>query len=359
LYIAGLTALGLLVYLMRGWSNVAWLCFFGFWASVMQAHFSALSIVSYKIGSPPLALLIVLGAPAFARAPSLRRRLSATGAERYAGDPGEKGDPRLLWFVTLVSPVLAAVLLQTVLPPVPKELWGATLAAAGVAAFLLFQRAQPADPELRHVQLTAAALWSVLGLLLTIRVPECIAVVAIGVILILRVFPKEYAGPMLVAKATVVIALLWVMSRELSPDPSVIGSWSWGVSGFVSILAGAFLTREMLVDDSRQEGLVIGGLTYFASIILIATVLGPVWSPLVTSGYAVLAATLLVIGRRNEQHAFLKKLGAATIVIVVGRVLFVDLSSVETVWRVLLFLVVGAVFLVTAYRMQPSRFRRS
>ena len=359
LYLAGLTALGLLVYLMRGWSNVAWLCFFGFWAAVMQAHFSVLTVTSYGIGSPPLALLMTLGAVSFARAPSLRRQLAATGAERYAGDPNEKEDPRLLWFVTLISPVLAAVFLQTVLPPVPKELWGAGLAAAGVAAFLLFQRAEPIDPDLRHLQLTAAALWSVIGLLLTIRVPECIAVVAMVVILILRLFPKQYAGPMLVAKGTVVIVLLWVMTRELSPDPSVIGSWSWGVSGFVTALAGALLTREMLVGDSRQEGFLIGGLTYFATIILIATVLGPVWSPLVTSGYAVLAATLLVVGRRNDQHAFLKKLGAATIILVVGRVLFVDLSSVETVWRVFLFLVVGAVFLVTAYRMQPSRFRRS
>ena len=38
--------------------------------------------------------------------------------------------------------------------------------------------------------------------------------------------------------------------------------------------------------------------------------------------------------------------------IVVARLLLVDLSSVETIWRVLLFLVCGAVFLYTGYRMQ-------
>jgi uncharacterized membrane protein len=41
-------------------------------------------------------------------------------------------------------------------------------------------------------------------------------------------------------------------------------------------------------------------------------------------------------------------------VIVVVRLLMVDLSSVETIWRVLLFLVIGALFLYTGYRMQPS-----
>jgi hypothetical protein len=37
------------------------------------------------------------------------------------------------------------------------------------------------------------------------------------------------------------------------------------------------------------------------------------------------------------------------------RLLLVDLSSVEAIWRVLLFLVCGAVFLYTGYRMQPRR----
>ncbi len=39
--------------------------------------------------------------------------------------------------------------------------------------------------------------------------------------------------------------------------------------------------------------------------------------------------------------------------IVVARLLLVDLSSVEAIWRVLLFLVCGALFLYTGYRMQP------
>jgi len=39
---------------------------------------------------------------------------------------------------------------------------------------------------------------------------------------------------------------------------------------------------------------------------------------------------------------------------VVARLLLVDLSSVETIWRVLLFLVCGALFLYTGYRLQPS-----
>jgi hypothetical protein len=45
-------------------------------------------------------------------------------------------------------------------------------------------------------------------------------------------------------------------------------------------------------------------------------------------------------------------------VIVVIRLLVVDLASVETIWRVLLFLVIGALFLYTANRMRPENGSR-
>jgi len=51
----------------------------------------------------------------------------------------------------------------------------------------------------------------------------------------------------------------------------------------------------------------------------------------------------------------LRQLGGVTMLIVVARLFFVDLASVETVWRVLLFLTIGGVFLYAAYRLGPSR----
>ena len=81
--------------------------------------------------------------------------------------------------------------------------------------------------------------------------------------------------------------------------------------------------------------------------------LEPVWPPLVTTSYAVLGAVLLVLSRREGGNPMLRQLGGATMLIVVARLLLVDLSSVETIWRVLLFLVIGALFLYTGQRLQP------
>jgi uncharacterized membrane protein len=61
----------------------------------------------------------------------------------------------------------------------------------------------------------------------------------------------------------------------------------------------------------------------------------------------------LVLSRREGGNPMLRQLGGATMLVVVARLLLVDLSSVETIWRVLLFLVIGALFLYTGQRLQP------
>jgi uncharacterized membrane protein len=91
---------------------------------------------------------------------------------------------------------------------------------------------------------------------------------------------------------------------------------------------------------------------YLTGLVVMWRALEPLWAPLVTTSYAILGAALLILSRRPASNPLLRHLGAATMLIVVGRLLLVDLSSVETIWRVLLFLVCGSVFLYTGYRMQ-------
>ena len=75
--------------------------------------------------------------------------------------------------------------------------------------------------------------------------------------------------------------------------------------------------------------------------------------PLVTVSYAVAGATLLVLSRQREGHGLLLKLGGLTMAAVVARLLIVDMSTVETIWRVLLFLLCGILFLYTSYKLKP------
>jgi uncharacterized membrane protein len=98
--------------------------------------------------------------------------------------------------------------------------------------------------------------------------------------------------------------------------------------------------------------MVVGGLTYLGSLLVIIDILEPVWPPLVTATYAAFAAALLLVSRRRGGDRLLRQLGGVTIVIVVARLLLIDMASVDTIWRVLLFMACGAVFLFAGYRLR-------
>jgi hypothetical protein len=167
-------------------------------------------------------------------------------------------------------------------------------------------------------------------------------------------------GPRTVAKATIAITLAIVAGHELSFEPDGILRWRWIVSELVVLASSVFITRKLIADAAeRLQGIVLGGLTYVTTLLVILNVLQPIWPPLVTATYAVLAAVLLVMSKRRGGQKLLRQIGGVTILLVVARLLFVDLASVETIWRVLLFLVCGAVFLYTGYKLQPARAARA
>jgi uncharacterized membrane protein len=84
-----------------------------------------------------------------------------------------------------------------------------------------------------------------------------------------------------------------------------------------------------------------------------ARILGEVWPPLVTASFAIAGAVVLMIGRSQKDARTLRQLGGFTLIVVVLRLFMIDLARVETIWRVLLFLGVGALFLFTSHRLQP------
>ena len=64
---------------------------------------------------------------------------------------------------------------------------------------------------------------------------------------------------------------------------------------------------------------------------------------------------LLVLSKRRGGERLLRQLGGVTMLTVVARLLLVDMASVEAIWRVLLFLAIGAVFLYAGYKLQLAR----
>jgi hypothetical protein len=130
----------------------------------------------------------------------------------------------------------------------------------------------------------------------------------------------------------------------------------WVISEVIALGASGLIARKLLADPAEKiQGIVLGVAAYMTSLLVIANILQPIWPPLITATFAALGAVLLILSRRGTGQRLMRQLGGVTMVLVVGRLLLVDLATVETIWRVLLFLVCGVVFLYTGYRLQPAR----
>jgi hypothetical protein len=270
---------------------------------------------------------------------------------------GEKSAPDslALWVMTLLTPILAVASLANIWLRVPAEVSGLILVGIGSAA-LSFGMSKIADTEFQQVVLTGAALWSLLGILKIAPAPENTAIVAIYASLILIYVRKALIGARTIAKVTIAVALTVVAGHGLSFAQTGLIRWRWLIAEIVTVAASGVVSRKLIADKSEQlQGAVLAGLTYLTSLVVIMNVLDPIWPPLVTAAYAIFGAVLLIVSRRRGGERLLRQMGGVTIVIVVGRLLLVDMASVETIWRVLLFLVCGAVFLYAGYRLQPSR----
>ena len=66
---------------------------------------------------------------------------------------------------------------------------------------------------------------------------------------------------------------------------------------------------------------------------------------------------VFLVGLRRSQNLVLYT-GLGTLLLVVGKLILVDLSMVDEIWRILLFLGFGGLFLVLSYYLQSWLRRR-
>jgi hypothetical protein len=375
LFLGAVTAMGLMIYLMRGWPSIVWITYAGFWISV-----AGIAEIGGRVrpaeGSLTFTALLILATAAFIRVPALRRQLLLLGSERYTPFPLSSGmirmmdgldslagvlgggksapDSLVIWTLPLLSPILASDILERVWPGVSGNIWGLALIALGAVAFALARREVQPDGEVTHVWITAAVLWTVLGVNRVASSPEGIPLAALVATVVIFSFVRAYSGARVVAKVTIATALMAIAGHELGFSDVGLVHVRWVLSGIATVGCAGLIAQTLVEDPAEKlQGTVVGAAAYLTGLLVMWRALEPIWAPLVTASYAIVGAVLLVLSRRPGANPFLRHLGAATMLLVVARLLLVDLSSVETIWRVLLFLVCGAVFLYTGYRMQP------
>ncbi len=402
-FLATLGGLSLYLYLVRGWQSILWISFLSLWGNIA----AAISTAVYRIPAGALApaplelldasrlsitLLVIAMALTYGRAPTLRRRLVATGSDRYA-EPirstfartflRETGtllrifspsagsvDSLSIWIISLAAPLVAIGLLSAGWK-LNGIVWGLVAMAIAIVAHQMTVKSVDSADEVTHIKGAAAVVWSLFGLFwmsspggrLLGTESATLAIAAIA--LVSSVSLRVLSGPRFVAATAAArliagIGLVFVLFTELGlvlgrqmgsrAGPSVLLS----VAELLAIGAGFFAWREMSRNTRLREITVVVALAgYLAFLLLDARLLGSIWMPLVTASYAVLGTALLMQSRSRE-HRIMRRTGGATIALVVARLMLVDLAGVDTIWRVVLFLGCGALFLFTSYQMQSS-----
>lgn len=384
LYLASLAAVGLVLYLLRGWQSVLWLTFAAFWWSTgAAAEIACCSLPgSGRAARLSLSVLIMLATVAMVRVPILRRRLLALGSPIYTQSRrSEAGhsilaelarnvsaltgraadlDSPAMWLITLSAPLLALAQLSITWPRVSPLLWALGGFGAAAIAFRFADSAADADDELTHLGFAAAALfalagllWLAMGLVRHLHIDATatsILAATVYVAAVLEIDESRYLVPLRIARMTAGGILVTILLRE-----AVTGKLDpyWTTAALTALaitLRIAWAHRH----SSRQYAAVLAASSYVALMLIDARVLGLISRPLVTASYAIAGTALLIAGRNATEGIWLRRAGALTLVVVVARLLVIDMDGVETIWRVLLFLGCGALFLFASYRLQRS-----
>lgn len=402
-YLATIGGLGLVLYLMRGWQSVLWISFYSLCASISAAT----SIVLYRspnvfpgasnipvtdIGRLSMSLLIVAMAVVFARAPSLRRGLVATGNDRYPepirsrfaktwlSETGRffklfspaagKPDSLSMWMITLAPPLAGVALMSSLWPAVSDFAWGSILLVIALIAYRMCASSPDETAELTHIEGVAFVVWGVSGILtlgraiipfgmngdaLTLALAMMSAVAAM-----LAFTATRFVAVRAVGRAIGLTGVLFVGMSELA----LLGNAGLdrdrlriaiSLAELMAIAAGFLVWKDLTRISSRKElASLVAVLSYGAFLLVDARALGEVWTPLVTATFAIAGTGLLLLSRKTDDKVQ-RAVGGATLALVVFRLFFVDLAGVDTIWRVFLFLGIGALFLFTSRQLQKDR----
>jgi uncharacterized membrane protein len=302
---------------------------------------------------------VVFCALAFWLVPLLRAALRGR-------DPGRWPRPdrgRFAWSAHMdglsVSMPVAGVLLSAWLWDLPRleigwAFFGTALLAVGVGAWL----SRVGNPEgSAETQRHVAILLSTLGLALALR-GDLLYLVLVAEAAGLLVIGARRGDRVLVgmggAVEVVVAAIFWSRLDMAS------SFWAGDPTAWIDLLALAgaalvgFLVRGWTARRLFLYGAYVGLLAWTARELYPL----PQGQALMSMAFGVEGAALLVTGLMNDRIQ-LQQVGMATLLMVVGKVLLVDLSAVQPIWRVFLLLIFALLFLALSKLVQSRRGRES
>jgi uncharacterized membrane protein len=352
------------IYIYRGWRSLFLMAFVGAWIVFLVSSFG----ISWA-GEPvqgdqwALQLGIIFGWLSFWALPILREALSAFNPDRWSWpslgvfEGLRPLSSRHAHFLTVATPLIALGLSMLVWR-LTVESWGwITLALAaiyGITAWVL--RNWEAIHGLARVQALTALLFLTLAFVQLLDGNALILALAVEAAALLLLSGRLFDRALLVGGHLLFAVVgLWLVERLVSGvDTGALGMRATFDTSAITDLAvlGAALAASTVLRSQAA--------TLVYRVCVHAAFLGWLWRELsvlpdgdayVTVAWGLYTIALLVAGLLLAQSR-LVIVGMGTLLLVVAKLLLVDLISLDAVWRILLFLGFGGIFLVLSYYLQ-------
>jgi uncharacterized membrane protein len=278
-----------------------------------------------------------------------------------------------VWIITLAAPLVGVALLSRAWPGVNDAVWGAIEIAIAAGAYRMCSAAADASSEVAHLEGVAALVWGTFGAIAVAQalvIPSfvehgtmALGIVAIAAILAVTASEQPRFVAMVAAGTLMAgLAILVVLfnEAEFANLPSTLLHQdhlevALTIAELLAVGAGVVAWLDMRRRNANANVANALILMCYAALMLVdARVLGEIWRPLVTASFAIAGTIMLFISRKGDNKV-VRAVGAATLILVTFRLFFVDMQGVDTIWRVLLFLGVGALFLFTSRQLQAGR----
>ncbi len=363
-YISVMMAGCLGVYWYRGWRPLLLFSFVGAGIVLLLTVgnlflFSTDLVAGHRI---PVQSGIIFGWLLFAALPILREASSSVRACVPGITVREISDRMrrdMSQHLNLFVPVVGLLVLLISLPiwDVERRTWGIIIlvyaAVYGIASFLVYRSEETRPYTVSHV--IAAVIFFTISLFVLFRNETLILAVTFEAMVLhaaARQFNEERAH--IAGHLVSILVAIVMLNRLLESDLELFNPISLAAATNLVVLICGFLISRLLPGGIFRVIYVvvvhIGALMWFTHELL------PVENgqALISISWGVYAVVLFVAGLRIDS-VITRRLGLATLALVVGKLFLIDLAQLEMIWRVIVFLGFGGGFLVLSYLFKTLR----
>lgn len=349
------------IFFRRGWRSLLWTTVAGGWAIMLLGLDSGLPAATVPARSDQWALQggIIFGWLLFWLLPLLRdlvvvgpttpSAVADSMAPRRAGT-GPASLHRHVHLLVLLTPLIALGLSMPVWE-VAQRVWGwITLAGAGLYGLIAWRlRAMPAGARYGYTHAVVSVLLVTIALFLLLKGNTLIFALAAEAAA-LHLLARRTNDGKVAAGAHVLFGLVgwWLLLRLFAAGATGTPiANARALSDLAIIVIATALALRVLAKEGRLTYLLAGHIAFLGWLL---RELGSLSNGqgYVTIAWGIYAVLLLVLGLQGRR-AGMRRLAMATLVLVVGKLFLVDLAELETLWRVLLFLGFGGLFLLLSY----------